>query len=456
MTMVLQYLCIKLGVVTGNDLASSCRKRFTPFWNMVFYILCEVAIIACDLAEVIGTAIGLNLLFGLPLPWGIAITALDVLVILALWGRRCLRVFEGLIMVLVVGVAACFVYLLHRSNPVWGDVLGGFLPRDKLFTEDGMLYVAMGIVGATAMPHNLYIHSSIVRYRAETGGDSSSQIGVIRKPSITKPSFAESQTDPKKLDEFDDETVWNTKERVRAIPKLLWFTQIDSAFALTLAFVVNSSILIVSSSNFFTHSKTDVAELRDAFDLITTFLGKSAAIVFAIALLLAGQSSTMTGTIAGQIVMEGFLGGPNGLANRWRIPAWTRRLVTRVCAVIPAMVVAIVAGETGVGRLLVGSQVVLSLQLPFAIWPLVLFTSSRGAMTVEVDDDASATDVEGRPVTAPLKETTVAKLYRHLRRRGANAYCFVNEWPLTFVSFLIAAVITVFNVILILQVAGVF
>ncbi|KAJ3096248.1 hypothetical protein HDU97_006081 [Phlyctochytrium planicorne] len=450
-TMVLQYLCIKLGVVTGNDLATACRKRFSPFWNIVFYILCELAIVACDLAEVIGTAIGLNLLFNLPLPWGIAITALDVLVILALWGRKGLRIFEWLIMALVLSVAACFIYLVYRSKPDWGGVAYGYVPKSSLFTEDGMLYVAMGIVGATIMPHNLYIHSNIVRFRADF--DESVPLGEIQKePAEKKEEERPTPLQPTnstrvgpELEDFEDESRWNSAKRMKHIPKLLWFTQIDSFMALTLAFVINSSILTVSSSNFYRNGNTDVAEIRDAFNLIVDYLGRAAGIVFAVALLLAGQSSTMTGTIAGQIVMEGFLGGPKGIARKWKIPAWSRRLFTRVVAIIPAMIVALVGGETGVGRLLVGSQVVLSLQLPFAIWPLVIFTSSRLTMTVQVDE------VQGAPAT-----TTWAKFCRIFSRRGGDVRCYVNGWILTVIAYLIAAVITIFNIILILQVAGAF
>ncbi|KAJ3102059.1 hypothetical protein HDU96_009775 [Phlyctochytrium bullatum] len=494
MAMTLQYLCIKLGVVTGDDLATACRRRFTPRWNLFFYVLCELAIVACDLAEVIGTAIALKLLFGVPLPWGIAITALDVLVILALWGRRFLRVFEGLIMVLVVGVAVCFVFLVARTGPVWSDVGRGFIPTEAIFKESGMLYVAMGIVGATAMPHNLYIHSSIVRYRAEAPASSTSPLGHIRqhansitaltggkpKPSdaaspVETPDAAATETAPPTTDakaaaaaaydeEFDDdEAGWRKGERVRQIPRLLWFTQVDSACALSLAFVVNSAILTVSSANFYTQGDRDVAELADAHALIRTYLGPAAATIFAVALLLAGQSSTMTGTIAGQIVMEGFLGGPQGLARRWRIPAWCRRLVTRCVAIVPAMIVAVVGGEKGVGRLLVASQVVLSLQLPFAIWPLVVFTCSRGAMTVRPEDRGDEDDavVEGaldpeNPEAAVVDGANKSWWERWGSRRAGEKFCFVNDWVLTVVSLFIAVLVTGLNVVLILQVAGLF
>ncbi|KAJ3317589.1 hypothetical protein HDU76_001124, partial [Blyttiomyces sp. JEL0837] len=383
MAIVLQYLCIKVGVVTGRDLAMACRRYLPPSVNIAFFILCELAIIATDLAEVIGTAIALNLLFQIPLPVGVALTGLDVLMVLALWETKNLRVFETAVMGLVVLVAGCFVFLLTVSQPDWGEVMVGFIPPLKIFKEDQMLYLAMGIIGATIMPHNLYLHSSIVRYRANKNA---TEIGKIE-------DLADSVTDlhgETPILDVNMSIEAQPAKRKELIPLTLWYSNMDSVVALCGALLVNCSILIVAAKAFNKSGDGQVAELKDAYLLLSKHLGKAAGIAFAVALLCAGQSSTITGTLAGQIVTEGFLG------SSYKLSPWFQRLITRVLAIAPAMTVAILSGESGMNSLLVLSQVVLSLQLPFAIWPLIWITSDSLKMKVrflsesEVDEEIEA------------------------------------------------------------------
>ena len=329
MAILLQSLSAKLGIVTGRDLAQACRDHYSRPVGFVLWLLCELAIVACDLAEVIGTAIALQLLFGLPLVWGVCITAFDVLLILFLQ-QRGFRRLEAFIIALLVVIAVCFAYELYLSKPEWGAVLGGYVPKAEVVTNPAMLYIAIGILGATVMPHNLYLHSSIVQTRAF------------------------------------DRTPQGRREAVK-------FATIDSTVALMLALFINSAILILAASAFHVAGRTDVAEIQDAYQLLTPALGAAAAsTLFAIALLASGQNSTITATLAGQIVMEGFLA--------IRLPPWLRRLVTRMLAIIPAVTVAVLYGESGTAKLLVLSQVVLSMQLPFAVIPLVYFTSDRAKM----------------------------------------------------------------------------
>ena len=326
MAILLQSLAAKLGIVTGRDLAQACRDHYSRPVGIALWVLCELAIVACDLAEVIGTAIALQLLFGLPLVWGVCITAFDVLLILFLQ-QRGFRRLEAFIVALLVVIAACFAYELALSKPEFGAVLGGFVPRAEIVTNPAMLYIAIGILGATVMPHNLYLHSSIVQTRAF------------------------------------DRTPSGRREAVR-------FATIDSTIALMLALFINAAILILAASAFHVAGRTDVAEIQDAYELLTPALGAAAAsTLFAVALLASGQNSTITATLAGQIVMEGFLA--------IRLPPWLRRLVTRLLAIIPAVTVAVLYGESGTAKLLVLSQVILSMQLPFAVIPLVHFTSDR-------------------------------------------------------------------------------
>ncbi|CAB5374468.1 unnamed protein product [Rhizophagus irregularis] len=355
--MLLQSLSIKLGVVTGMDLAQACKHFFPKYLNYFLYALCECAIIATDLAEVIGSAIALKMLFNLPLPWGVAITALDVMIILFVYrdnSMKASRILESLVMLLVGAVGICFLLELVYSQPNSTDVLKGYLPSPGIFTNAEQLYIAIGIIGATVMPHNLYLHSHLVKVRKDQELENNNH-------------------------KIGQDIGTDIKTFKSIITKLMNLSVIDSSVALTFALFVNSSILIVAASNFYyKNSQENVATLFDAHALLTRYLGTPAGTIFALALLIAGQSSTLTATIAGQIVMEGFMG--------WKIRAWVRRLLTRMFAIVPAMIIAIVSGENGLNDTLVASQVALSIQLPFAVIPLVYFTSSKKCMKVNVRD----------------------------------------------------------------------
>ena len=323
---VLQGLASKLGIVTGRDLAQACRDHYSPPVVFAQWVLCEIAIAACDLAEVIGSAIALNLLFGIPLPWGIGITALDVLLVLYLQNKG-FRLVEALVVVLIGTVGLCFLFEIFISRPELSGILSGFVPRASIITNRDQLYIAIGILGATVMPHNLYLHSSIVQTRA----------------------YAE------------------TPEGKRTAVR---YSFIDSTIALTFALFINAAILIVAAATFHKTGHGDVAEIQQAYQLLTPLLGVTGAgTVFAVALLASGQNSTLTGTLAGQIVMEGFL--------NIRLRPWLRRLVTRGIAIVPAALTAIFFGEHGTAKLIIFSQVILSLQLSFAVFPLIRFTSDR-------------------------------------------------------------------------------
>jgi len=329
MAVLLQGLASKLGIVTGRDLAQACRDHYSPTVAFALWVMCEIAIAACDLAEVIGTAIALNLLFGITLPVGIAITAVDVLIVLYLQNKG-FRMLEALVIALIAVVGGCFLFELFIAKPDLGAVARGFIPTTQIFTNPEMLYIAIGILGATVMPHNLYLHSSIVQTRKY------------------------------------EETAEGKREAVR-------FAFLDSTIALSFALFINAAILIVAAATFHTSGNTDVAEIQDAYKLLTPLLGVTgASAVFALALLASGQNSTLTGTLAGQIVMEGFL--------NLRIRPWLRRLLTRAIAIVPAAIVAVLYGESGTAKLLIFSQVILSLQLSFAVFPLVRFTSDREKM----------------------------------------------------------------------------
>jgi manganese transport protein len=329
MAILLQSLSARLGIATGRDLAQACRAHYPPAVNLALWVICELAIIACDLAEVIGTAIALQLLFGIPLVLGATLTALDVLLILLLQ-QRGFRWLEALVMSLMALIAVCFVIELALAQPDIAAVAQGFIPNPAIITDPGMLYIAIGILGATVMPHNLYLHSSIVQTRA-----------------------------------------WApTREGKR---EALRFATIDSTVALSFALFINAAILILAAAAFHHTGQTEVAEIQDAYNLLSPTLGVAAAsTLFALALLASGQNSTITATLAGQIVMEGFL--------RLRLAPWLRRAVTRLLAVVPVVIVAWIYGESGTGQMLVLSQVVLSMQLPFAVVPLVRFTTDRGKM----------------------------------------------------------------------------
>ncbi len=324
MAVLLQTLSARLGIVSGRDLAQACRENYPKPVAYALWILCEVAIAACDLAEVLGTAIGLNLLFGLPLIYGVIITGFDTMLFLVIQNFG-IRKMEAFILMLVATIGGCFALEIFYAQPVWGDVMTGFIPR--LTSES--LYVAIGILGATVMPHNLYLHSALVQTRS--------------------------------VDQTDEGKEQACKMNL-----------VDTAVALNAAFFVNAAILIVSAAVFFKNGIV-VNEIQQAHDLLEPLLGTAAAsILFAVALIAAGQSSTLTGTLAGQIVMEGFL--------KFRMRPVIRRLITRLIAIVPAVVVISIQGDEGSYGLLILSQVILSLQLPFAIIPLIQFTGDRTAM----------------------------------------------------------------------------
>jgi len=329
MAIVLQSLCTRLGVGAGRDLAQACRDSFPRWVSWPLWLSAEVAITATDLAEVIGTAIGLNLLLHIPLEIGVIITALDVFLILALQAFG-FRWIEAFVVAMLGVIAACFAVQIALADPDWGAVLRGFVPSSELLVNRDMLYLALGILGATVMPHNLYLHSGLVQTR-----------GYGDTPAEKREAIA--------------------------------LATIDSSIALCFAFVINASILILAAATFHHAGKTDVAELDQAHSFLAPLLGSTLApTLFAVALLCCGLNSTITATLSGQIVMEGFL--------NWRIAPWLRRMVTRVIAILPAVVVTIWAGEKATGQLLILSQVVLSLQLPLAVVPLVMFTASRAKM----------------------------------------------------------------------------
>jgi len=362
MAMLLQALSAKLGIVTGRDLAQACRETYSRRVSIALWILCEIAIAACDLAEVLGSAVALKLLFGLPLIAGVLITALDVLIVLALQGRG-FRLIEAFVITLIVSIAACFAYEIFFAQPIWREAAVGFIPRWEILRNREMLYIAIGILGATVMPHNLYLHSSIVQTRA-----------------------------------FATDT--------RGKREALRYATFDSTLALTFALFINAAILVLGAAAFHTRGMHQVAEIADAYKLLTPVLGASlASTLFACALLASGQNSTLTGTLAGQIVMEGFL--------NLRLKPWLRRLITRSIAIIPAVIVIGFYGEGKVTALLILSQVVLSFQLPFAVIPLVQFTSSRAKMGVFANSRFTA--VLAWTVAAAILAFNAELLYLTLR-----------------------------------------
>lgn len=324
MAIVLQTLSARLGIVAGRDLAQACRDNYPRPVTYMLWILAEIAIVACDLAEVLGTVIGLNLLLGIPLMWGVLIAALDTFVFLAIQNFGVRR-FESVIMFLITVIGLCFIFEVFQSTPDWKEVAGGFVPK----LPDGALYIVIGIIGATVMPHNLYLHSALVQSRAY------------------------------------DPSLEGKKQACK-------FNFVDSVLALNCAFLVNASIMIIAAAVFFKHGIV-VTELQQAHNLLTPILGTAlAGVAFALALVCAGQASTLTGTLAGQIVMEGYL--------RFKIRPVLRRLITRLLAVGPAALTIGIAGDSSTYNLLILSQVVLSLQLPFAVIPLIHFTSDRSIM----------------------------------------------------------------------------
>jgi manganese transport protein len=329
MAILLQALSARLGIASGRDLAQACRDSYSRPVTIVLWVLCEIAIAACDLAEVIGAAIALNLLFHLPLIWGVTLTALDVLIVLFMQ-HRGFRYVEALVVSLIVAIAGSFAIELWLAKPDIAAVAAGFIPRVEILRDPNMLYIAIGILGATVMPHNLYLHSSIIQTR-KYGDDVESRREAIR------------------------------------------YATIDSSFALMTALFINAAILIMAAAAFHGTGHQDVAEIGDAYLLLTPLLGTTmASVLFAVALLCSGQNATLTGTLAGQIVMEGFI--------NLRLRPWLRRLITRLIAIVPAVIVIAMYGDRGAGPLIILSQVILSLQLPFAVFPLVMFTSDPHKM----------------------------------------------------------------------------
>jgi manganese transport protein len=329
MAILLQCLSARLGIATGRDLAQACRDHYSKPVSFSLWVLCELAICACDLAEVIGSAIALNLLFKIPLILGVCITALDVLAVMYLQNKG-FRYLEALVIALILSIGACFLLEVIFSRPALAGVLGGFIPRLEIVRDPKMLFIAIGILGATVMPHNLYLHSSIVQTRKY------------------------------------EQTASGKAEAIK-------FATIDSTVALMFALFINAAILIVAAATFHTRGQNAVAEIQDAYQLLSPTLGVAgASILFAVALLASGQNSTLTGTLAGQIVMEGFL--------NLRLRPWLRRLITRLIAIIPAVLTTAAYGESGTAKLIVISQVILSLQLSFAVIPLIQFTSDRQKM----------------------------------------------------------------------------
>jgi manganese transport protein len=326
---LLQALATRLGIASGRDLAQACRDHYSRPVTIALWLICELAIAACDLAEVIGSAIALNLLFGLPMIWGVCVTALDVLIVMYLQ-HHGFRYVEALVVGLIVAIAGSFAVELILAKPDLGAVAAGFIPRPAILRDGNMLYIAIGILGATVMPHNLYLHSSIVQTR-----------------------------------KYRD-TVESKSEAIR-------FSIIDSSVALMFALFINAAILVMAAAAFHGSGHEAVADINDAYELLTPLLGtRMASILFAVALLCSGQNATLTGTLAGQIVMEGFM--------NLRLRPALRRLVTRLIAIAPAIVVVALYGERGTGELLILSQVILSLQLSFAVFPLVIFTSDANKM----------------------------------------------------------------------------
>ena len=327
--MILQHLALKLGIVTGRDLAQICKEKYSKKTAIFLWLMAEIMIMACDLAEVLGSAIALNLLFGIPILWGVIITVLDVFIILLLQNKG-FRYIEAVVVALIGTITLSFIAELIFSSPELGPLLRGFIPTTQLVFNGEMLYIAIGILGATVMPHNLYLHSAIVQTRNY------------------------------------EETKEGKKEAIK-------FATIDSTLALTIALFVNAAILIVSAAAFHFNGHNGVAEIEEAYKLLSPVLGTSlASVLFAMALLASGQNATITGTLAGQIIMEGFI--------NLRIKPWMRRMITRLLAIIPAVIFIAAYGDRSVTDLLILSQVILSIQLPFAIFPLVAFTSSKKVM----------------------------------------------------------------------------
>jgi manganese transport protein len=347
---------------------------------------------------------------------GVCLTATDVMVILIFWEKKNLRVFEFVIICLVLITAGCLFTVTVKSQPVLRDVLLGYLPSSDILTNQRAVFISVGIIGATVMPHNLYLHSSIVKHRAAFGAHS---LGEIAEIDIA--------------DNVTSTSDYQPLRRKKILPDTIKFTNIDSIVALAFALLINSSILIISSANFHNTGQTNITEIEDAYHLIGKVLGQGFAILFATGLLIAGQASTVTGTMAGQIVMEGFLG------DKLKVKAWIRRLVTRLLAVIPALICILAYGEGSLNNLLIMSQVILSLQLPFAVWPLIYFTSSKRIMVVKYEGDATS---EVGTISDPEGQ-----------RKKVNEQCFANSNLVTILACIVGSLVTIFNIVLLTQVA---
>lgn len=397
MAMILQHLCVRLGVMTRMDLAQACRARMPKWTNIPMYLVAEIAIISCDLAEVIGTAIALKLLFGLPIVYGVLFTVCDVLIILAGLGASsesdsgAYKILEMIVIGLMSVVGACFFVELFIVKPNWADVAYGFLPitSTRLLFDSHALFSSLGIIGATVMPHNLYLHSSIVKHRLEK--EYSPQDSIESPPSLQPPKTS--------------------------LSSIINYATADSTLALFFALLINSAILITAAAAFHTRGKLDVQHIEDASNLMRDWLGPASAVLFGCALLAAGQSSTVTGTVAGQIVFEGHL--------QMRLAPWLRRLVTRVVAIVPALLIILWVGADSVNELLIYSQVILSFQLPFAIIPLIVFAFSP----------THSTDPE---------------VYKYWESRKTS----MVERPLKAVSWLIASVLIILNVLFLVTTVG--
>ncbi|KAI9354343.1 natural resistance-associated macrophage protein-domain-containing protein [Zopfochytrium polystomum] len=420
MAIALQSLCVRLGVVTGHDLAELCRLKFHPVVNTILWILAEIAIAATDLAEVIGAAIALNLLFGLPLTYGVAITVADVLLILVGWREKYFRFYEILISVLIFGIGVCFVIIIAKLSPYWPSAFSGFIPSSVLISNNDALFASMGIVGATIMPHNLYLHSALVQFR--------SPYKEINAPRHVPTVFPQS-----------------VKKSMKASLRHL---NTDSFVSLSYAFVVNSAILITAAAATL-RDGTAIESVQDTYHLLDGSLGRFSAVIFAVGLFLSGQSATITGTLAGQAVMEGFLVAAAAKRPRkkrsiisrlvvfFRRNVWARRLITRGLAVLPALVCSASLGEDGINKLLNLSQVVLSLLLPFSVWPLVVFTSSKRVMTVKYCNCGAGSEEEGRACSA-----------------GAvlpEEVSYESSWPMTVVGVVIGLILTGLNLYLLIE-----
>ncbi|KAI8843208.1 natural resistance-associated macrophage protein-domain-containing protein [Chytriomyces cf. hyalinus JEL632] len=465
----LQSLTIRLGLVTGRDLPQMCRQEFHPTANFILWILAELAIIATDLAEVLGAAIALHMLFGLRIPYGVLIMGLDVFIVLAGFNDKHLRYFEIFIFFLIFSIGLCFTVLLSRLPVHWGNTFLGYIPSSMLVSNPDALYTSLGILGATVMPHNLYLHGALVQFRSPARGQfthESSAVTLNSQPNQTEATEAPTSTLPiVEQHQQDDQVSLHLQQhqeqqavsliqsiknvfarpsfKQRTMParhqnplhKTLHHLNVDSLFSLLYATIVNSFILMTAAAAFYGTPKADeMGGIEDAYVLLQQMLGKGIAALFAIGLLFSGQCSTITGTLASQVVMEGFLGGMGGLTDGRR---WARRLITRSIAIIPSLIVTLVLGDAAVDRLLVISQVCLSALLPFAVVPLVYFTNSRRIMTVEfVSPSDTAGDAE--PVSQSAGNATV---------------CFANSWWFGSLMVLVAIFITGLNVYLLTQVS---